>query len=410
MDLIKNVLLDKEFYKAIDEVEQALQDNEIDFNSVIQSLILDKATFPTEEDARLYVREHGFRVEDVNETETSFIINQLDSSEFIAETLKTIDVANGVIAVVGVLKTDAIEGASSDVFLSLRNDESINLNDKLPHVIELAKVVNGTHVNYGKVEITKTMLESFMRNFNEGVVGVDLMIDYDHEQRGAAGWVKSVFLSLDETTMYGEVKWTPKGAQCLSDREFRYFSPEFSLNYVHPHTGVSHGPTLLGGGLVNRPFLKMDAIVAFNNKPKKEEVKMDTIALNEHNAIKADLEKKVAEFSLSEEKAKKVIEGQGDEIKKLSEKVDELVAEKKETELKAKNEKLFNEGKISKAQLDALNEGKDLYEILSLTEKLNTEPKGKVDTAEPTVQLSEADKAACKALNISEEDYIKYNS
>ena len=408
MDYIQNVLMDKKYYESVDEVDQLLQDNEVAKGSVIQSLILSKEIYPSEEDARLYAREHGFNVEEVVETTESFIIAQLDESEFIEDTLKTIEIRTGVSATVGVLKQDAVEGGLQDVYLSLRNENGIKLSDGLPHIIELAKVVNGTHVNYGKVEITENMLKSFVQNFNEGVVGVDLMIDYDHEQRGAAGWVKSVFLSMDGTTLFGEVKWTPKGAQCLSDREFRYFSPEFTLNYVHPHTGVSHGPTMLGGGLVNRPFLKMDAIVTFNEKSKTKEVNMETIALNEHNAIKSDLEKTISDFKLSEEKAKKLIEGQKTEITKLSEELKELKEANVKAEKEAKHNKLFSEGKISKAQLDALNEGKDMYDVLELSEGMNTEPKGK-DGNNSVIELSESDQKACDALGISKEDYVKYN-
>jgi len=409
MDLIKNVLMDKKYFESIDEVEQLLIDNDIEKSAVIQSLILSKEIYPSEEDARLYAREHGFVVEIVEDAEQSWVIPQLDASGFVDGTLKTINIGTGLDAVVGILKQDAVEGGPTDVFLSLRNDDTIKLNGSLPHIIELAKVVNGTHVNYGKVEINKEMLESFARNFSEGVVGVDLMIDYDHEQRGAAGWIKSVFVSMDGTTLFGEVKWTPKGAQCLSDRDFRYFSPEFTLNYVHPHTGVSHGPTMLGGGLVNRPFLKMDAIVTFKeNINKKDEVKMETIALNEHKAITSDLEKTISEFKLSEEKAKKLIGGQKEEITKLSTELKDLKEAKEKAELESKNEKLFTEGKINKAQLTALNKGKDPYEVLALAETMTNEPNGK-DGNNPVIELSEQDDKACKALGITKEDYAKYN-
>ena len=407
MDYVRNVLMDKKYFESIDEVEQLLQSSDVSQNSVIQKLIFSTQIFPSEDDARLYAREHGFIVEEVLVNFDNYTMVQLDASQFVDDTLKVLDVATGIQATVGVLKQDAVEGGLSEVYLSLRNDDSIKFNENLPHIIELAKVVQGVHAAYGKVQITNDMLESFARNFTEGVVGVDLMIDYDHEQRGAAGWVKSVFVSNDGMTLFGEVKWTPKGAKTLSDREFRYFSPEFTENYTHPHTGKPHGPTLLGGGLVNRPFLKMDAIVAFKETTNNE-VKMETVALTEHNAIKSDLEKTVADFKLSEEKAKTVITGQKEEITKLSEKLETLETEKKENEVKAKNEKLFSENKISKAQLDALNEGKDMYEVLSLSEKMTIEPVGK-DGAGTVIELSESDEKACKALGISKEDYAKYN-
>ena len=402
--------MDKKYYESVDEVDQLLQENDVDQNSVIQHLIFDKTIFPSEDDARLWAREHGFVVEEVIEKENSWHITQLDPSEFVEETFRTIKVTTGVQAVVGVLKMDAVEGGLNDIYFSLRNDKSIKLNDNLPHIIELAKVVQGVHAAYGKVEINTNMLESFARNFNESVVGVDLMIDYDHEQRGAAGWVKSVFVSNDGTTLFGEVKWTPKGAKTLSDREFRYFSPEFTENYVHPHTGVSHGPTLLGGGLVNRPFLKMDAIVTFKeNNNLNNEVKMETIALTEHKAIKSDLEKTISDFKLSEVTAKNMIEGQKTEITKLSDELKDIKEATAKAEKTAKHNKLFSENKINKAQLDALNEGKDMLDVLSLSEGMNTTPKGK-DGSDTVIELSENDEKACKALGISKEDYVKYNS
>lgn len=412
MNLIKNVLLDKKYFEGLDDVEQMLIDNEVDMSSIVQSLIFDKEIFPEEDDARLWVREHGFNVEEVFESEGKWVVSQLDVSEFIETTLRTIPIGNGIEAIVGVLKIDGMENGSLERTLgfSLRNDESIKLNDQLPHIIELARVVEGHHVSYGKVSITKDMIKSFEHNFDEGVFGVDLMIDYDHETRGAAGWIKSVFSSFEGDVLFGEVKWTPKGAQALSDREFRYFSPEFTLNYTHPHTGESHGPTLMGGGLVNRPFLKMDAVVGFNEKQKQtNEVPMETILLNEHNAIKSGLEKQVSDLKLTEEKAKKVIDGQKSEIVKLSEENKEIKDAQAKAETEAKHDKLFSEGKISKAQLVALNEGKDLYDVLALSEKLNVNPTGKSGN-ENVIELSEADQKACDALGVSKEDYAKYNS
>lgn len=403
--------MDKKFYESIDEVEQLLKDNEINENAIVQALVFSNDIFPSEDDARLYAREHGFNVEEVTAGDNVRVITQLDASEFTADSFTTLKIATGLEAIVAVLKQDAIEGGN-DVYFSLRNEEnkSIKLTENLPHIIELARVVSGYHASYGKVELTKDMLKSFEHNFNEGVVGVDLMIDYDHEQRGAAGWVKSVFTSYDGSVLFGAVNWTPKGALALSDREFRYFSPEFTSNYVHPHTGVAHGHTLLGGGLVNRPFLKMDAIVACSEKNNLNDEVIMTIELKEHNAIKLGLETELSESKALAETAKVTIAGQKEELVKLSEENETLKNEKLETEKKAKHEKLFSENKISAAQLTALNEGKDLYEVLSLGEHMNVEPKGETGSEEITIELSDADAAACKALGINKEDYAKYNS
>lgn len=408
MDLLRNILMQKKYYESIDAVETVFKSLGIAHDAVLQSLVFDKAVYPEEKDARLYVREHGYEIDVVEEVENKIVIHQLDSREFISSTIKEIELANGIVARVGVLKIMSEDNQVLEVCMS-EEGKTLKLNSDLPYIIALATVVEGVHVNYGRVSITEEMLKSFSENHSNGAYGVDLMIDYDHKQSEAAGWVRSVFLSADGKTLYGEVKWTPKGAKALEDRDFRYFSPEFTTNYKHPHTGVSHGPTLLGGGLVNRPFLKMDAIVSFKEKQNNKEVKMETIALTEHNAIKADLEKTITEFKLAEEKAKSVIQGQKDEIKTLSEENAALKKEKEQAELEAKNEKLFSENRITAAQLKALNEGKDIYEVLSLGESVNSEPKGKGGKTDEIV-LSEADEKARLSLGVSKEDYIKYNS
>ena len=223
--------------------------------------------------------------------------------------------------------------------------------------------------------------------------------------------------SLDKQTLLGEVRWTPKGAQKLNDRIFRYFSPEFTLNYVHPHTGVAHGPTLLGGGLVNRPFLKMDSIVSFKITNKNSEViKMETISLKDHDAKVSTLTTEIADFKLNAEKVKNVITGQkadieskDGEIKTLSDKVAELEKKEKDAKLEAKHDKLFSDKKICKAQLDALKAGKDPYEVLSLAENMNVNPRGKDGGSNPIV-LSEEERSAAKAFGLTDEDMAKYGN
>lgn len=407
MAFIRDFLQTKAFRKANIEVDEIMRENEIEDTYMVQGLIFDKVVYPDQESVLLWAEENHFKVELIEDNKKSFIITSLDASEFVKDTLKTLEISNGVLAIVGLLKVFAIQSMDRS-FLSLGNeDQTIKFNDSLPHIIELAKVVKGYHANYGEVELTRKMLQSFAENFDSEVVGVDLMIDYDHNQAKAAGWIKSVFTSIDGDVLYGEVKWTPKGAQTLSDRDFRYFSPEFSLNYVHPHTGKQHGPTLLGGGLVNRPFLKMDAIVSFKENNNNKGIKVENISLSEHNVKVSGLEKTISDFKLSENTLKTVVEGQKTDITKLSEKIDSMEKEKKDADLKAANELLFSENKINKAQLDALNEGKTIVEVLSLSTVMNTEAQGKTGS-ESVVTLSENDKSAMKASGLNEEDYKKY--
>lgn len=58
--------------------------------------------------------------------------------------------------------------------------------------------------------------------------GVDLVVDYEHQtlkgcEAPAAGWVKE--LKLEDGQIRARVQWTPRGAQYLKNREYRYLSP-----------------------------------------------------------------------------------------------------------------------------------------------------------------------------------------
>lgn len=119
------------------------------------------------------------------------------------------------------------------------------------------------HPEYGQFTIDQKTLSSIVKNFNLGIRGVDLAIDYAHENWDiAAGWIKKLELSADGMELYAWVEWTPQGSQKTKDKEYRYLSPEFAFNYEDNETLKKFGPTLLGAGLTNRPCIKsMDPVV-----------------------------------------------------------------------------------------------------------------------------------------------------
>jgi phage I-like protein len=58
--------------------------------------------------------------------------------------------------------------------------------------------------------------------------GVDLVVDYEHQtlkgvEAPAAGWVKE--LKLEGGNIVAVVEWTPRGAEYLKNKEYRYLSP-----------------------------------------------------------------------------------------------------------------------------------------------------------------------------------------
>jgi phage I-like protein len=91
----------------------------------------------------------------------------------------------------------------------------------------------------------------------------DLVIDWEHateelaprgKKAPASAWIDRMEVRNGE--VWGHVKeWTPKGAESLATKEYRYFSPAFVMDRV---TKVIKKIT--SGGLTNRPALDMPAL------------------------------------------------------------------------------------------------------------------------------------------------------
>jgi len=113
-----------------------------------------------------------------------------------------------------------------------------------------------TDPRYGDFVIDRAYMDHLVRNFTQ--LDLPVPIDRDHSPytdgtTAAMGWVKQL-QRRDDDTLWAYVLWTPEGVRLIESGEYRYFSPEFIDDYADKH-GNTHGPTLLGGGLTNRPFL-----------------------------------------------------------------------------------------------------------------------------------------------------------
>lgn len=90
--------------------------------------------------------------------------------------------------------------------------------------------------------------------------GVDLVVDYEHQtlkgtEAPAAGWVKE--LKMEDGYIKAVVDWTPRGAQYLENKEYRYISPVVT---VSKQTGAAMGLHSLA--LTNTPAIeKMNPII-----------------------------------------------------------------------------------------------------------------------------------------------------
>lgn len=92
--------------------------------------------------------------------------------------------------------------------------------------------------------------------------GVELPIDWEHstqyrapngEPAPAAAWIEGI--ELRDGALWGRVSWTPRGAEQVANREYRYLSPVFDYE---PATGRI--VRLVSAGLVNKPNLPLQAL------------------------------------------------------------------------------------------------------------------------------------------------------
>lgn len=119
------------------------------------------------------------------------------------------------------------------------------------------------HPVFGELVFDEKKFKKFIENFEKRVVGRDISTDVSHEpDKGATGWLKGLSVSEEEIggkkakVLNAKLALTPWGRQVVKDKIFRYFSVEFTDNFTDSkESGKSFGPTIVGGGFTNRPFI-----------------------------------------------------------------------------------------------------------------------------------------------------------
>ncbi len=139
--------------------------------------------------------------------------------------------------------------------------------------IQLARIGSFVSKRYGKFAITRDDLAQMLHNFNEVTpkAPTELPIDYDHlsmdpKKPGdgmAAGWMKKLELRENGDELWAQAEWTPRAAEAIRNKEYRFISPSFIKDHVHKD-GTKIGTTLLAAGLTSHPFLEQMAAVTLN--------------------------------------------------------------------------------------------------------------------------------------------------
>lgn len=285
----------------------------------------------------------------------------------------------------------------------------------------LLRVGKYTHPKYGDVEIRLSDLKAMVKNHEKKVRKVDSALDYGHNSGGeAAAWISS--LAVDGNTLFGEFEWVEDGKKAVEAKKWKYLSADFTLDYEDNESRKKFGPTLLGAGLTNRPFVKgMEAVQLSEGVSGMMTLEQ---ALAEIERLKGELAKvqpQAQQMPQMQQQLGQMQKQFSDAETALKEATDKLAvfekaeSERKANEAKAAKEKQFSDllaaGKACEAQrelffaenFDAVKFAEAFVPAASHTERKSVEgnenEKKEQSAAQKIVQFAEKLVKDGKALN-----------
>lgn len=153
-------------------------------------------------------------------------------------------------------KTKTLMGGSENPIKLSERDSEGNV------VIEILRTGKFSHPQWGIIDIEGSKLAEIKKNFKNNVLDREVSFDFSHESElPASAWVRNLssvsrnVKGNKQEILLAHVKFTPKGEAAVKDGDYRYFSSEYTDNFVDKETGKEFGTTLKGGGLTNRPFI-----------------------------------------------------------------------------------------------------------------------------------------------------------
>lgn len=149
----------------------------------------------------------------------------------------------------------------------------------IPTDIHLIPIGEWMHDAYGPIKITNSDLREFMQNFNAKVrKGVFITAGHEgFQELPAVGWITA--LEMRDTGLWGSVEWNESGIELLSDKAFKFFSPEFYRDYEDPQTHQIYRNVLTGGALTKSPYFKELEAIVFSDKNIKSNFNTSTMNL-----------------------------------------------------------------------------------------------------------------------------------
>lgn len=156
------------------------------------------------------------------------------------------------------------------------DDKSID--PAIPDKIHLIPIGQWEHDLYGPIIINNSDIREFQQNFNAGVRN-GVFITAGHEgfqELPAVGWITEV--ESRDDGLWGSVAWNPSGEKALTEKEFKFFSPEMCRDYEDPQTHEFYRNVITGGALTKSPYFKELQQIVFSDKNIKSNLNKKTMS------------------------------------------------------------------------------------------------------------------------------------
>lgn len=136
-------------------------------------------------------------------------------------------------------------------YFILNEIQPFEVSDKVTTNVEVLRV--GTIFDRN-LKITPKMLEEFVLNYNDDVVGQQISVNKDHSQGEACGWISGLF--VEGNSLMATVEWNKLGQDLIKDDLYKYVSCEFYDKYPRSTDGKVMKNVFVGLALTNTPAMK----------------------------------------------------------------------------------------------------------------------------------------------------------
>lgn len=176
--------------------------------------------------------------------------------------------------------------------------------------IRTHKLLSGRTIytkNQGEIPITESLIDTIVKNFNDGVMEIAPFIDLDHSRAESYGQIIGVKKEIEEDgnpALFIDVEWNNRGQEMIKNKVYMYLSADIEP-YINSKTGEKTDWVLHGAALTNYPADKAQNILKLSDTLTGSIIKLeDTIMTPEISKMIEDL---LAVYTNSEDLVKEEI-------------------------------------------------------------------------------------------------------